>query len=196
MLQGESGYAPVPHFLASNLQSNARFHDPAAASIFSNSTSAERYQSWNTLNESSSGSSTPQSLPRESTSTLKVIMSNGQPKNLPALITPRTAQGKRIRPVCRSSYCIRRLTRKSRFAILEFDVLIDSAEIQQSDFIEMAAMIERNYTAFDSFVILHGTDSTSNTLVTICRLIDSKQRWRTRHQHYHSYSKISARQSS
>lgn len=38
-------------------------------------------------------------------------------------------------------------------------MLIDSAEVELSDWIRMASDIERNYSLFDSFVVLHGTDS-------------------------------------
>ena len=61
---------------------------------------------------------------------------------LPSLVTPRFAQGKRI-----------------RYAIYEYDPLIDSSEIEPTDWINIATDIERNYQSFDGFIVLHGTDT-------------------------------------
>jgi lysophospholipase len=57
-------------------------------------------------------------------------------------VTPRTAQGKRI-----------------RYAIHEYETLIDSSEVELADWIRIASDIENNYQQFDAFVVLHGTDS-------------------------------------
>lgn len=67
---------------------------------------------------------------------------NGKDVPLPSLVTPRFAQGKRV-----------------RYAILEYETLIDSSEIEPRDWIQIATDIEANYERFDGFLILHGTDS-------------------------------------
>ena len=46
-----------------------------------------------------------------------------------------------------------------RYAVLEFDELLDSSSINADGWIEIAQSIYRNYTLFDAFVVLHGTDS-------------------------------------
>lgn len=46
-----------------------------------------------------------------------------------------------------------------RYAILEYDVLIDSSEVELKDWIRIASDIELNYALYDAFIVLHGTDS-------------------------------------
>ena len=45
----------------------------------------------------------------------------------------------------------------------ECDPLLDSADMQPSDWLRMAERIEANYERFDGFVILHGTDTMAYT---------------------------------
>lgn len=45
----------------------------------------------------------------------------------------------------------------------ECDPLLDSADMQPSDWLRMAERIEANYDRFDGFVILHGTDTMAYT---------------------------------
>lgn len=42
---------------------------------------------------------------------------------------------------------------------IAFDPVIDSSEINPSDWINMAEIIEKHYSDYDGFVILHGTDT-------------------------------------
>ncbi|VDB96744.1 unnamed protein product [Peniophora sp. CBMAI 1063] len=67
---------------------------------------------------------------------------------LPTLVTPRLAgpSGKRI-----------------RYAVLEWNPLLDSSNIEAEDWIRIATEIELNYSAFDAFVVLHGTDTMAYT---------------------------------
>ena len=46
-----------------------------------------------------------------------------------------------------------------RYVVLEFDELLDSSSINADGWTEIARTIYRNYTLFDAFVVLHGTDS-------------------------------------
>lgn len=46
-----------------------------------------------------------------------------------------------------------------RYAILEYETLLDSSSIQFTDWIKIARTVERNYKLYDGFVVLHGTDS-------------------------------------
>ena len=46
-----------------------------------------------------------------------------------------------------------------RYVVLEFDELLDSSSINADGWTEIAQTIYRNYTFFDAFVVLHGTDS-------------------------------------
>ena len=61
---------------------------------------------------------------------------------LPSLRTPSSTYKKRV-----------------RYVVLEFDELLDSSSINADGWTEIAQTIYRNYTLFDAFVVLHGTDS-------------------------------------
>jgi len=50
-----------------------------------------------------------------------------------------------------------------RYAVLEFETLLDSSSIDSKGWAEIAQTIFRNYKLFDGFVVLHGTDSLAYT---------------------------------
>ncbi|KAL9006608.1 MAG: hypothetical protein Q9188_000645 [Gyalolechia gomerana] len=50
-----------------------------------------------------------------------------------------------------------------RYAVLEFDTLLDSSSIDAEGWTEIAETVYRNYKLFDGFVVLHGTDSLAYT---------------------------------
>lgn len=55
------------------------------------------------------------------------------------------------------------LTFSFRYAVLEFETLLDSSSIDSQGWAEIAHTIFRNYKLFDGFVVLHGTDSLAYT---------------------------------
>ncbi|KAJ6146928.1 hypothetical protein N7497_008910 [Penicillium chrysogenum] len=63
-------------------------------------------------------------------------------KEHPSLRTPMTAYGRQV-----------------RYTVFEFEELLDSSSIDAKGWTQIAEAIERNYTLFDGFVVLHGTDS-------------------------------------
>ncbi|OAL67239.1 lysophospholipase [Trichophyton rubrum] len=50
-----------------------------------------------------------------------------------------------------------------RYAVLEFDELLDSSSIDARGWAQIARAVAWNYTLFDAFVVLHGTDSLAYT---------------------------------
>lgn len=68
------------------------------------------------------------------------------PLSLRSLRTPRSRYGRHV-----------------RFAVLEFDTLLDSSSIDAKGWTQIATTIQRNYATFDGFVVLHGTDSLAYT---------------------------------
>lgn len=50
-----------------------------------------------------------------------------------------------------------------RFSVLEFNHLLDSSSIDSKGWTQIANTIYKNYTLFDGFVVLHGTDSLAYT---------------------------------
>ncbi|SPO00650.1 related to Lysophospholipase [Cephalotrichum gorgonifer] len=54
-------------------------------------------------------------------------------------------------------------SRHIRYGILEFNPLLDSSSISSEGWKEIALTVKENYSLFDGFVILHGTDSLSYT---------------------------------
>ncbi|KAI6045537.1 asparaginase-domain-containing protein [Pisolithus marmoratus] len=191
MLLSPNGYVPEPFFLTETLCRQKRFHDPLEDSLFSNATSVEGYRVW-----SSSGTSTPvtpeslvslntpvtqhptlvvrSSRPIGKGQTLSVgpnspsadmqgcekISDGVYQARLPSLVTPRsTVSGKDS-------------SKRIRYAILEWNPLLDSSNIEMNDWIRIATEIELNYTGFDAFVILHGTDTMSYTSSALSFLLE------------------------
>ncbi|KAJ5649649.1 uncharacterized protein N7484_003372 [Penicillium longicatenatum] len=58
---------------------------------------------------------------------------------------------------------VTRYGRKVRYTVYEFEELLDSSSINAKGWAEIAESIYQNYTLFDGFVILHGTDSLAYT---------------------------------
>ena len=53
--------------------------------------------------------------------------------------------------------------RHVRYCVLEFDPLLDSSSMNPERWYEIAHTIKQNYQLFDSFVVLHGTDTLAYT---------------------------------
>ncbi|CAG8940716.1 unnamed protein product [Penicillium salamii] len=75
-----------------------------------------------------------------------VVNAAGDQTEHPSLRTPMTAYGRRV-----------------RYTVYEFEELLDSSSIDAKGWAQIAETVERNYTLFDGFVILHGTDSLAYT---------------------------------
>lgn len=73
-----------------------------------------------------------------------------------SLITPETPYHKRI-----------------LFTMLEFEELIDSSNIQLSDWVKIAKTIEANYKKYDGFVVLHGTDTMAYTASALSFMLEN-----------------------
>lgn len=85
------------------------------------------------------------SSPREIPS-VRMASSVESEQLLPSLRTPLSAYSKHV-----------------RYAVLEFERLLDSSSIDAEGWTEIAETIYRNYRLFDAFVVLHGTDSLAYT---------------------------------
>jgi lysophospholipase len=87
------------------------------------------------------------------------ISDNVYEAHVPALVTPLSVItggiGKRI-----------------RYAVLEWQPLLDSSNIEIEDWIRIATEIELNYSLFDAFVILHGTDTMAYTSSALSFLLE------------------------
>ncbi|KAL8962171.1 MAG: hypothetical protein Q9193_001388 [Seirophora villosa] len=77
---------------------------------------------------------------------IAVVVGNGLPKPHRSLRTPISTYGKHV-----------------RYAVLEFDKLLDSSSIDAEGWTRIAESVHENYTLFDGFVVLHGTDSLAYT---------------------------------
>lgn len=75
-----------------------------------------------------------------------VTTATGDVKGHPSLRTPVTTYGRQV-----------------RYTVYEFDELLDSSSINAKGWTEIAQTVYQNYTLFDGFVILHGTDSLAYT---------------------------------
>jgi lysophospholipase len=70
----------------------------------------------------------------------------GERRSHPSLRTPRSRYNARV-----------------RYTVYEFEDLLDSSSIDAKGWAQIARTIYWNYTLFDSFVVLHGTDSLAYT---------------------------------
>ncbi|KIL69953.1 hypothetical protein M378DRAFT_195832 [Amanita muscaria Koide BX008] len=185
MLVGHQGYVPEPDFLTETLRSQNRFHDPLQDSFFANAGTVQGFREW-----SSSGRSSPQtsdsptviahrtlpvrstrplvrsaSLAPNRTAELKQpdcvkISENVYEAQLPSLVTPRSKVPGGTR------------SKSIRYAVLEWNPLLDSSNFSLNDWIRVATEIELNYQTFDAFVVLHGTDTMSYTSSALSFLLE------------------------
>lgn len=75
-----------------------------------------------------------------------VTKPSGEVTAHPSLRTPITTYGRQV-----------------RYTVYEFEELLDSSSIDAKGWAEIAQTVFQNYTLFDGFVILHGTDSLAYT---------------------------------
>ncbi|KAJ5573729.1 uncharacterized protein N7459_008156 [Penicillium hispanicum] len=93
-----------------------------------------------------------------SASTAMDVVTNaaGDVKGHPSLRTPLTAYGRQV-----------------RYTVFEFDELLDSSSINAKGWAEIAHTVFQNYTLFDGFVILHGTDSLAYTCSALSFMLEN-----------------------
>ena len=77
---------------------------------------------------------------------IDVVADDGKSQAHRSLRTPASTYQKHVRYVC-----------------FEFEELLDSSSISAEGWTHIASTIHRNYTLFDAFVVLHGTDSLAYT---------------------------------
>ncbi|KAJ7709644.1 L-asparaginase [Mycena rosella] len=188
MLIGNRGYVPEPFFLTETLKSQTRFHDPLQDSLFSNSGSVQGFRQF----LSGSGRSSPSG---QSPSTVQfklptlLVRSSRPIGNFATLGPNQSLDGTPTPPICmkladnlyeaelpslitpRSSVSGSSGSKSIRYAILEWNPLLDSSNIETEDWIRLASEIELNYS-FDAFVILHGTDTMSYTSSALSFLLE------------------------
>lgn len=75
-----------------------------------------------------------------------VVNEAGERRKYPSLRTPPSAYDRQV-----------------RYTVFEFEELLDSSSIDAKGWAEIARTIAFNYTLFDAFVVLHGTDSLAYT---------------------------------
>ncbi|KAJ9095613.1 hypothetical protein QFC21_005484 [Naganishia friedmannii] len=150
MLATAQGYVPEKGYLT----------------LFSNSQTAATYRNW-TAQNSPDGSRPTSPLPNNAKHSMvgramlaKTRAHTGQLEShdlsAHTLITPPIGpNGNRI-----------------RYSILEYDPLLDSPDMTSADWIRLAADIEANYSAYDGFVILHGTDTMAYTSSALSFLLE------------------------
>ncbi|KAK7037940.1 asparaginase-domain-containing protein [Favolaschia claudopus] len=185
MLFGKNSYVPEPFFLTETLKSQTRFHDPLQDSLFSNSASVQGFRQF----LSGSGRSSPSGPHTPTTTQFKtptLLVRSSRPIGDFATLGPHQSDAP-IPPVCvkvadnvyeaelpslitpRSS--VHGSTKSIRYAILEWNPLLDSSNIETEDWIRLASEIELNYS-FDAFVVLHGTDTMAYSASALSFLLE------------------------
>ncbi|RDX50050.1 L-asparaginase [Lentinus brumalis] len=190
MIYSQQGYVPEPYFLTETLHSQHRFHDPLEESLFSHSASLEGYRRWTrsgkgTPTGTTFGSREPSPSPggsRDYTAhpSLTLPVRSSRPIGITENLAPTADKVLPRQPVCRKvsgdvyeAQLPTLVTPRSsgpggnskriRYVVLEWHPLLDSSNIEIQDWIRIATDIELNYSNFDGFVILHGTDTMSYT---------------------------------
>ncbi|RPD64541.1 asparaginase-domain-containing protein [Lentinus tigrinus ALCF2SS1-7] len=191
MIFSQQGYVPEPYFLTESLHSQHRFHDPLEESLFSHSGSLEGYRRWTNSGQGtptgSSFSSSREPSPSRHGShdsptyqSLTLSVRSSRPIGTPETLAPTADKMLPRQPVCRKvaedvyeaqlptlvtprSSGPEGSSKRIRYSILEWHPLLDSSNIEIQDWIRIARDIELNYSNFDGFVILHGTDTMSYT---------------------------------
>ncbi|KAI9818266.1 MAG: hypothetical protein M1832_004482 [Thelocarpon impressellum] len=87
---------------------------------------------------------------------LVVVAGQGQKMPLRSLRTPVSAYDRQV-----------------RYAVLEFEELLDSSSIDAKGWNEIAKAVARNYQLFDAFVVLHGTDSLAYTCSALSFMLEN-----------------------
>ncbi|KAF8965293.1 asparaginase-domain-containing protein [Flammula alnicola] len=189
MLVGQQGYVPEPYFLTETLRSQNRFHDPHQDSLFSNAGSVQGFREW-------SGRSSPQLIGDAANITLEdpqgrtLLVRSSRPIGHATTLSPSPNYHLlRDQPVCvrvsenvyeahlptlvtpRSKVPGGNTSKSIRYAILEWNPLLDSSNMDIEDWIRIATEIELNYT-FDAFVVLHGTDTMAYTSSALSFLLE------------------------
>lgn len=77
---------------------------------------------------------------------------------LPTMVTPYLGDGGK---------------KRTRYAVLEYDPLLDSSNMETKDWLRLVADIDLNYQNFDAFIILHGTDTMSYTSSALSMLLEN-----------------------
>lgn len=85
-----------------------------------------------------------------------VANDNGSVKEHQSLRTPVTTYGRQV-----------------RYTVFEFEELLDSSSIDAKGWAEIAQTVFQNYTLFDGFVILHGTDSLAYTCSALSFMLEN-----------------------
>lgn len=83
------------------------------------------------------------------------------PREIPSIGT--SASNEREIPLQSLRTPLSAYSKHVRYAVLEFDRLLDSSSIDEEGWTEIAQTIHRNYRLFDAFVVLHGTDTLAYT---------------------------------
>ncbi|KAF9500541.1 L-asparaginase [Pleurotus eryngii] len=188
MLVGQHGYVPEPYFLTETLRSQTRFHDPLQDSLFSNAGSVQGFRQWSSSSGRSSPltSNTPDALPTPPTHQPTLLVRSARFIGDPSALAPNQSEMK-DRPTCvqvadkvfeaylpslvTPRTTIAGKTKRIRYAILEWNPLLDSSNIEIEDWIRISTEIELNYH-YDAFVILHGTDTMCYTSSALSFLLE------------------------
>ncbi|KAI9313557.1 asparaginase-domain-containing protein [Dichotomocladium elegans] len=147
----EHGYIPLPNYFARSLANILQFHDPTH-NPYSRASSPDFFDGRTQKEEKEK---------RYSFGTMTNVVRTVDDKNvqtcreLPSLITPVSLYGKRI-----------------RYSILEYDPLLDSCNMTMDDWVRIVRDIEANYEFFDSFIVLHGTDTMAYTASALSFLLE------------------------
>ena len=147
----QQGYVPVVDWFYQSLSRIARFHDADFAQRQSDLMRDVSFKCCRYPAEFKNGMSSGLNEGTSLDSTNYTVDVRSQK----SLVTPLTLYGKRI-----------------KYNLLEYDPLLDSANMTMNDWVKIATDIELNYDSFDSFVVVHGTDTMSYTASALSFMLE------------------------
>ena len=77
---------------------------------------------------------------------------------------------------CKENECITPVTpfeKRILWTMLEFEVFLDSSNMDLADQIKIARKIEEHYHDFDAFIVVHGTDTMAYTASTLSFILEN-----------------------
>jgi lysophospholipase len=154
MMPSSRGYVPKSGYLPKLLESLPMFHD-------------KDYDLSNEILPTIVPTSNDETLPHLSpTATYDLTLDSQTPRRLNKTQASSSISSPLVTPV--SEY-----GRRTLYYINEYNPLLDSCNISSIDWSMLAKDIKNNYSEFDAFIILHGTDTMAYTASALSFMLDN-----------------------
>jgi lysophospholipase len=177
MMPSSRGYVPKSGYLPKLLESLPMFHDkdydlsneilPTIVPTSNDDEKEENKSSTTTTTATNDTITSTETLPHLSpTATYDLTLDSQTPRRLNKNQASSSISSPLVTPV--SEY-----GRRTLYYINEYNPLLDSCNISSIDWSMLAKDIKNNYSEFDAFIILHGTDTMAYTASALSFMLDN-----------------------